>query len=156
MNNSQAEIQAHNASQDTGQTGQNVMQSTEYLCTFQDGLQNNQKPQVQVKTKDQQTQQQQQTQNADNFLHYSNEDFESYLKYLVDDRNAYFDTKFLSRLEHQTKILKRLISLQAAQAIAEAQEMPQKYKDQQRLVAHYQQAVQNYTKKIQNIEDKIK
>ena len=78
------------------------------------------------------------------------------MKYLVDDRNAYFDTKFLSRLEHQTKILKRLISLQAAQAIAEAQEMPQKYKDQQRLVAHYQQAVQNYTKKIQNIEDKIK
>lgn len=61
--------------------------------------------------KDQQTQQQLNSKNPGNFLHYSDEDFESYLKYLVDDRNAYFDTKFLSRLEHQTKILKRLISL---------------------------------------------
>lgn len=62
------------------------------------------------------------------------------MKYLMDDRNDYFDTKFISRLEHQTKILKRLISLNAAQAIAHAKEMPEE-KGPKRLILHYQKAV---------------
>ena len=32
-------------------------------------------------------------------MHYSEEDFKSYMKYLMDDQNCYFDKKYVSRLQ---------------------------------------------------------
>lgn len=49
-----------------------------------------------------------------NFLKYSERDFESYLQYLVNDKHDFYDRRFLQRVEHQTRVLKRLINLQAA------------------------------------------
>lgn len=51
-------------------------------------------------------------------MKYSEQDFASYLEYLLDDRRDFFDKKFVSRLERQTQILKRLINVQAAEFIA--------------------------------------
>ena len=47
-----------------------------------------------------------------NFLQYSDKDFSSYMEYLVNNRNDFYDTNYLARLEHQVKMLKRLINLQ--------------------------------------------
>lgn len=53
-----------------------------------------------------------------NFLRYTEKDFESYVEYLKDNTNDFFDTQFVHRLEHKTRILRRIVNLQAAQAIA--------------------------------------
>ena len=37
------------------------------------------------------------------------------MEYLLNDQKDFYDTNFVSRLEHQVKTLKRLISLQVAQ-----------------------------------------
>ena len=35
-----------------------------------------------------------------NFLQYSEQDFSSYMEYLLNNRNDFYDTNYLARLEH--------------------------------------------------------
>ena len=80
------------------------------------------------------------------------------MEYLVNDRNDFFDKKFISRLEHQTMMLKRLINLQAAQAIAATQEQHRRKggSASPNMIEKYQKAVQTYTQKIDNIQEKLR
>ena len=78
------------------------------------------------------------------------------MEYLCNDNHDFFDRQFLSRLEHQTKILKRLINLQAAQAIASVEAEKNPNASPKRMVAQFQKAVKSYTSKIDNIQDKLK
>lgn len=89
-------------------------------------------------------------------MHYSDEDFQSYMRYLKDDGNNYFDTKFLSRLEHQTKFLKQQIGEHAAEAIAIANDLEDEQGPKTRLISHFQKAAHNYNATIDNIEARIK
>lgn len=76
------------------------------------------------------------------------------MEYLLNDRNDFYDTNFLTRLEHQVKILKRLINLQVAKVMTDRSNVGFKDKDGSQNITSfdtYKEASASYTAKIDSI-----